>query len=60
MTPLPCARDPRCQGIEVGEFYFGHLNGTTLHAVGSCRDRDGKLLPVFPWDEQKSDHLGSG
>ncbi len=32
--------------------------GRTLHAVGSCLDRDGKLLHVFPSDEGKSNHLG--
>jgi hypothetical protein len=53
-TPLPCARDSRCQGIQAGEFYFEHADGKTLHAVGSCRDHDGILLPNFPWDEEKS------
>ena len=23
---LPCARDPRCRGIQAGEFYFGQAD----------------------------------
>ena len=53
ITPIPCARDPRCRGIQAGEFYFEREDGRAIHALGACRDRDGKILPVFPWDEGK-------
>lgn len=51
--PLPCSRDPRCWGIQPGEFYF-EQDGQALHAVGFCRDRNGNRLPAFPWEESKS------
>jgi len=50
-VPRPCARDPRCRGILVGEFFSEHDDGRAVHAVGFCRDNQGKVLPAFPWDE---------
>ncbi len=52
--PLPCARDARCKGIQAGEFYVELDDGRAVHAVGFCMDSDGNRLPVFPWDEEKS------
>src|SRR5438128_8710924 len=59
-TPLPCARDPRCRGIQTGEFYFEHSDGRAVHAIGACRDRRGKLLPAFPWDESSFERDSTG
>jgi hypothetical protein len=53
-TPLPCARDPRCRGIQAGEFCVELDNGRTVHAVGFCRDHHGNRLPNFPWEEDKT------
>jgi hypothetical protein len=50
----PCTKDPRCRGIQPGEFYVELDDGRAVHAVGFCVDSDGKRLPPFPWDEEKS------
>jgi hypothetical protein len=52
--PLPCARDARCRGIQVGEFYVELDDGRAVHAVGFCVDSEGNRVPPFPWDEEKS------
>src|SRR2546427_10328507 len=46
-TP-PCSRDPRCRGIEPGEFYYEYHDGRAVHPVGFCKDQDGHHLPDFP------------
>jgi len=46
--PIPCARDPRCRGIEPAEFYFELDFGRAVHAVGFCKDRDAVICQTSP------------
>ncbi len=48
LGPLPCARDPRCRGIQTGEFYHEFEDVGAIHAVGFCRDSEDRKLPAFP------------